>query len=98
MEAIQEYCELCKLPESRETLEARYRIILTQREEAHRRVQEAMDTAQYMDEKVRHYEAILAGELPDDTNPDHWTAENRPARHHDVKNGSIIKRSCSSLK
>ena len=81
MEAIQEYCELCKLPESRETLEARYRIILTQREEAHKRVQEAIDTAQYMDDKVKHYEAILAGELPDDTNPAQWTPETRPAKH-----------------
>ena len=81
IEVIREYCELCKLPESRATLEARYQIILTQREEAHKRVQEAKETAAYMDNKVKHYEAILAGELPDDTNPGRWTEESRPAMH-----------------
>ena len=81
IEAIKEYCELCKLPESRETLEARYRIIIAQREEAYKRIEEAKATAAYMDEKVRHYEDILAGILPDDTNPGRWTEDNRPIRH-----------------
>jgi DNA-binding transcriptional MerR regulator len=81
IEAIKEYCELCKLPESRETLEARYRIIVAQREEAYKRIEEAKATAAYMDEKVRHYEDILAGILPDDTNPGRWTEDNRPIRH-----------------
>lgn len=81
IEAIKEYCELCKLPESRETLEARYRIIVAQREEAYKRIEEAKATAAYMDEKVRHYEDILAGILPDDTNPGRWTDDNRPIRH-----------------
>ncbi len=35
-------------------------------------------TAKYMDEKVAHYEAILARLAPDDTNPKKWTRENRP--------------------
>ena len=78
MEDIKEYCRLCLLEESEEHLRARYRIILKQREEAYKRMEEAKATAKYMDEKVAHYEAILAGLAPDDTNPRNWTAETRP--------------------
>ena len=39
----------------------------------------AKATAKYMDEKVAHYEAVLAGLVQDDTNPKNWTAENRPS-------------------
>lgn len=78
IENIQEYCRLCLLEESEENLRARYAIILEQRTEAYKRVEEAKATAKYMDEKVAHYEAILAGLAPDDTNPKNWTAENRP--------------------
>ena len=35
-------------------------------------------TLKYMDDKAAHYEAILAGLAPDDTNPKNWTTENRP--------------------
>ena len=35
-----------------------------------------LSTAKYMDDKVAHYEAILAGLAPDDTNPKNWTAAN----------------------
>ena len=77
---IQEYCRLCLMEESEGNLRARYAIILKQREEAYRRVKEAKATARYMDDKVAHYEAILAGLSPDDTNPKNWTADNRP-RH-----------------
>ena len=41
-------------------------------------MEEAKATAKYMDDKAAHYEAILAGLVPDDTNPKNWTAENRP--------------------
>ena len=75
---IQEYCRLCLLEESEENLRLRYEIILKQRTEAYKRVEEAKAAAKYMDEKVAHYEAILAGLAPDDTNPKNWTAENRP--------------------
>ena len=54
-------------------------LILKQREEAYKRLEEARATAKYMDDKVAHYEAILAGFAPDGTNPKNWTAENRPA-------------------
>ena len=79
IEAIQAYCRLCLLEESEENLRARYAIILKQREESYKRLEEAEATAKYMDDKVAHYEAILAGLAPDDTNPKNWTAENRPA-------------------
>ena len=78
IEDIKEYCRLCLLEESEENLKARYRIILKQRDEAYKKVEEAKATARYMDDKVAHYEAILAGLAPDDTNPKNWTAENRP--------------------
>lgn len=77
LEDIQTYCRLCLLEESEENLRARYAIILKQREEA-------KATAKYMDGKVAHYEAILAGLTPDDTNPKNWTAENRPT--HETEN------------
>lgn len=78
IEDIREYCRLCLSEESEGNLRARYAIILKQREEAHKRVEEAKATAKYMDDKVAHYEAILAGLAPDDTNPKNWTADNRP--------------------
>ena len=80
LEDIQHYCRLCLLEESAENLRARYAIILKQRAAAYQRLAEAKVTAQYMDEKAAHYEAILNGLAPDDTNPKNWTAETRP-RH-----------------
>jgi len=77
LEDIQTYCRLCLLEESEENLRARYAIILKQREEA-------KATAKYMDDKVAHYEAILAGLTPDDTNPKNWTAENRPTHEQEI--------------
>lgn len=82
IEDIREYCRLCLMEESEENLRARYAIIRKQREEAYKRVEEAKAIARYMDDKVAHYEAILAGLAPDDTNPKNWTAENR-TKHGD---------------
>ena len=81
IEDIKEYCRLCLAEESEENLRARYQIILRQREQAYQRIAEAQATAKYMDEKVKHYEDILAGIIPDDSNPNHWTEENRPKGH-----------------
>lgn len=81
IEDIKKYCHLCLLPESKDNMEARYKIILKQREEAYKRVEEATATAKYMDDKVKHYEDILKGIAPDDTNPKNWTEENRPDHH-----------------
>lgn len=81
IEDIKEYCDLCRLPESRETLYARYQIILRQREQAYQRIEEARATAAYMDKKVGHYEQILSGLIPDDSNPEHWTEVTRPEKH-----------------
>ena len=41
IEDIKEYCELCKLPESEDTLKARYAIILRSREQSYKRLEEA---------------------------------------------------------
>ena len=81
MEEIQEYGALCRQPESEETFRARYEIILRQRKRALARLEEAKATVDYMEEKVRHYEQILAGEIADDSNPAVWTAKSRPAGH-----------------
>ena len=80
IEDIQTYRHLCLLEESEENLRARYAIILKQREEAYRRLEEAKATVKHMEDKAAHYEAILAGLSPDDTNPQNWTVESRP-RH-----------------
>lgn len=71
IKAITEYCELCRRPESPENLAAR-RIILEQREQSCARLEEAKKAVEYMEKKVRHYEQILAGTLPDDTNSAQW--------------------------
>ena len=65
---------------SEENLRARYAIIRRQRTEAYKRLEDARATVKYMEDKAAHYEAILAGLAPDDTNPKNWTEENRP-RH-----------------
>lgn len=69
---IKRYFDLCQMEESEENLLARYRIIAKQREAAHKKVAEAKATADYMDFKLKHYEEILAGHIPDDTNPANW--------------------------
>lgn len=81
IEEIKEYCQLCLLEESEENLKARYQIILDQREKAYKRLEEAKATVKYIDDKVLHYEKILAGLAPDDTNPSKWTADTRPQEH-----------------
>lgn len=81
IEDIKEYCELCKLPESEDTLKARYAIILRSREQSYKRLEEAKKAVEYMEHKVKHYEDILAGLIPDDSNPAKWSEETRPQQH-----------------
>ena len=78
---IKEYCRLCLSEDSEENLRARYHIILKQREQIYKRMEQIKATAEYMDGKVKHYEDILSGLTPDDSNPANWTAETRPERH-----------------
>lgn len=81
IEDIKEYCRLCLLPETENTLKARYGIILKQRDESYKRLKEAQTAADYMENKVKHYKDILSGRLPDDTNPQKWTESTKPPRH-----------------
>ena len=53
IEDIQTYRRLCLLKESEENLRARYAIILKQREEAYRRLEEAKATVKYMEIRPR---------------------------------------------
>lgn len=78
IEDIKEYCRLCRLEENEENLRARYNIFLKQRDEAYKRLEEAKATVDFMNYKVKHYEDVLSGLVPDDTNPEKWTADNRP--------------------
>lgn len=72
MKDIKRYFDLCQLEESEENLLARYRIIARQHDAAHKKVAEAKATADYIDHKLKHYEEILAGRIPDNTNPANW--------------------------
>jgi len=81
IEDIKEYCRLCLLEENEENLKARYQIILNQRKEAYKKIEEAKATAKFMDDKVKHYEDILSGIVPDDSNPNNWTENTRPKKH-----------------
>ena len=95
IEDIKEYCDLCRTSRiQEETLYARYQIILRQREQAYKRIEEAKATATYMDKKVQHYEQILSGLIPDDSNPKNWTQNTpRPGKALILQNNGKGKRS-----
>ncbi|MDL5039621.1 MerR family transcriptional regulator [Heyndrickxia coagulans] len=67
---IKTYVDLCL--EGDATIEERYEIILKQKEIALQRLEEAKRTAEYMEEKARHYLDIINHVIPDDTNPGKW--------------------------
>lgn len=75
LEDIKAYCYLCRQEESEENLKSRYQIILRQREQVHKKAEEARAAAELMDKKVEHYRKILEGIIPDDTNPGSWTRQ-----------------------
>ena len=74
IEAIKEYSDLCMEKETEERLRARETIFLQQQKVAHQRLAQAQATADYIDKKVEHYRAVLAGETANDTNPNKWDA------------------------
>ena len=67
IEDIRAYSALCM--EGSSTLKARYEFMKKQRTIALKRLDEAKELVSYMEHKVRHYEDILGGRTPDDTNP-----------------------------
>ncbi|MCI8506756.1 MAG: MerR family transcriptional regulator [Lachnospiraceae bacterium] len=67
IEDIRAYSALCT--EGSSTLNARYEFMKKQRTIALKRLEEAKELVRYMEHKVRHYEDILGGRTPDDTNP-----------------------------
>ena len=81
MEDIKRYCELCLLDDSENNLKARYQIILKQREQAYKNLEEIKSTIEYIEEKVIHYKNILEEVVPDDSNPNTWTDEIKPKDH-----------------
>ena len=60
-----------------------------QRDEAYKRLEEAKATVEYMDHKIKHYEDILAGLVPDDSNLEKWTEETRPELHSSSSNRKL---------
>lgn len=45
-----------------------------------------------MEKKVRHYEQILAGTLPDDTNPAQWAKKRAKSPARDICSIAILTR------
>lgn len=68
VESLKAFSKLCR-SDSREALEGRYQFMKEQQALAYRRLEEAKAAADYIDQKVRHYEDVLAGKAADDTNP-----------------------------
>ena len=83
MEEVGQYCALCMREESEANLRARYRMILKAQDDAYQRLEAAKANAAYVEQKVKHYENILAGRTADDSNPKNWTAKTRPNAHKD---------------
>lgn len=81
---IKKYCALCRLPDSKETLNERYQMILRLQKQAYKCMEDAKNTVAYMDKKVKHYEQILSGLIPDDSNPDHWSDDTKRKRTNNV--------------
>lgn len=82
LDEIKEYCRLCLMEESERNLRQRYEIILRQKQKAYQKLKEAKEAVDFIESKTEHYENILKGKLPDDTNPQKWTKENRPKHDH----------------
>lgn len=70
IEAIREYCDLCL--EGDATIEARYRIILAQKEVAAAQLAEAQKRVEYLQHKEQNYLDTMSGKKPDTMNPDKW--------------------------
>ncbi len=73
IEDVKKYCELCYKGD--DTIRERYEFILKQRKLAYQRLQEAMEMAEYMDTKVKHFEDILYGKAEDTANLAAYTSD-----------------------
>lgn len=67
IEDIKIYSDLCMQGDS--AFRERYEFMLAQQKLAQQKLEEAEELVKYMDDKVKHYEDILANKIPDDTNP-----------------------------
>ena len=67
IEDIKNYIDLCL--EGDNTIHERFDIILKQREIAEKQLEEAKERLIYLENKVKHYEDIINGDLTDNTNP-----------------------------
>ncbi len=84
VEDIKSYVDLCL--EGNSTIQERYEIIMKQKEIAQAQLEESKRTVKYMEEKLDHYQDIINGVIPDDTNPGDW--ESKYANNHLKKSTS----------
>lgn len=74
VEDIKTYVDLCLEGDS--TIQQRYDIIMKQKAIALEQLEEAKQTAKYMEKKANHYLDIINHLTPDDTNPGKWNKNN----------------------
>jgi DNA-binding transcriptional MerR regulator len=73
---IKHYCDLCRA--TGDTLQERYQIFFDQRAVAITKLREAQRRLDYVNHKIAHYERVMAGTEPDDTNPNTTALAPRP--------------------
>lgn len=70
IESIKNYVDLCLEGDS--SIQERYKIILEQKSIAEAQLKEAKKRVEYLENKAKHYLAIVNKVIPDDTNPGTW--------------------------
>lgn len=70
IESIKEYSDLCLNGNS--NLEQRYEIIKKQQPLVQRQYEEAKQRLDYINHKLKDYEDMLSGKIPDKSNPSNW--------------------------
>lgn len=70
VKALQDYVRLCL--EGDETAEKRMQIILEQKAYIDAKLEEVQACAQYLENKVKYYEDVMAGLIIDNSNPNNW--------------------------
>lgn len=70
IKAIKTYVDLCLEGDS--TTQERYEIVLEQKAIAEAQLEVAKKRVEYLENKAKHYLAIVNNMIPDDTNPGKW--------------------------
>ncbi len=70
IQALQDYVKLCL--DGDETVTQRYDIIIEQKKEIDKKLDELQKCSDYLTEKVAYYEEVMDGKRIDNSNPDNW--------------------------